>query len=88
MGLGKHPRKSIAAARSDATAARERLAGGVDPIEDRKRLQITAEAQGEVEVITFKVAAYQIFENLNREGRTPSTATNGSQHSKHMFSQR
>ena len=71
MGLGTYPDKSIAAARRDATAARERLASGADPIEERKRVQRADETRTMVEIMTFKVAAYQVFDNLKPSWKNP-----------------
>ena len=58
MGLGRYPEVGIASARYSGTAAREVLAAGRDPIEERGANRATTRAA--LDVMTFEKAARQV----------------------------
>jgi len=60
MGLGAYPEVGIAAARAEGSAARQSIAGGKDPIEEREADR--AARAGIAKAITFEQAARQVHE--------------------------
>ena len=60
IGFGIYPEVSIQQARKMAVDARELIAAGLDPINERKRLQ--SEAKQTQQVLTFKQAAHQVHD--------------------------
>ena len=62
IGFGIYPEVSIQQARKMAVDARELIAAGLDPINERKRLQ--SEAKQTQQVLTFKQAAHQVHNTL------------------------
>lgn len=62
MGLGAYPEVSVADARARALIARQRLAGGADPIEDRRAILDARKAV--VDALTFEQAARQVHGEL------------------------
>jgi len=62
IGFGIYPEVSIQQARKMAVDARELIAAGLDPINERKRLQ--SEAKQTQQVLTFKQAAHQVHDTL------------------------
>jgi len=65
IGFGIYPEVSIQQARKLAVDAREIIASGLDPINERKRL--TTEAKQAQQALTFEQAASQVHETL-KEG--------------------
>jgi len=65
IGFGIYPEVSIQRARKLAVDAREIIASGLDPINERKRL--TTEAKQAQQALTFEQAASQVHETL-KEG--------------------
>ena len=62
IGFGIYPEVSIQQARKLAVDAREIIASGLDPINERKRL--TTEAKQAQQALTFEQAASQVHETL------------------------
>ena len=62
IGFGVYPAVSIQNARKLAADARELIASGLDPINERKRLQ--TEAKQTQEALTFEQAAHQVHETV------------------------
>ena len=62
IGFGIYPEVNIQQARKLAADARELIASGLDPIDERKRLQ--SEEKQLQQVLTFKQAAHQVHETL------------------------
>jgi len=62
MGLGTYPEVTIATARKQAFGARERIAGGTDPLEQRRAEQ--TDARVEAIIPTFEVAARKLFDDV------------------------
>ena len=62
IGFGIYPEVSIQQARKLAVNAREIIASGLDPINERKRL--TTEAKQAQQALTFEQAASQVHETL------------------------
>ena len=62
IGFGIYPEVSIQRARKLAVDAREIIASGLDPINERKRL--TTEAKQAQQALTFEQAASQVHETL------------------------
>jgi integrase len=60
MGLGAYPEVGIAAARAEGSAARQSIASGKDPIEEREADR--AARAGIAKAITFEQAARQVHE--------------------------
>ena len=58
MGLGRYPEIGIAAARTSGGAARELIAAGIDPIEQRRYDR--AATRSAVDAMTFEMAARQV----------------------------
>ena len=61
MGLGVYPTVGIAAARAEGLAARQSIAGGKDPIEEREADRAARAAVAEA--MTFEQAARQVHES-------------------------
>lgn len=62
MGMGTYPEIGLAQARRLALEARELIAMGVDPIEDRKRLK--AEEASSTGPTSFEAAAHRVFADI------------------------
>jgi integrase len=72
MGLGSYPAVGVADARKAAFAAREVIAAGVDPIEERKLIE--KEEQLRTEIPTFEQAALVVHAELRAGFRNPKHA--------------
>lgn len=72
MGLGTYPETGIAAARVKATAARQCLQHGKDPIKERKDSKSAVLAHAAV--LTFKQAARQVHEDRKAGWKNPKHA--------------
>jgi integrase len=64
MGLGAYPEVSIAAARAAANQARSLIAANLDPIEEKRRLELATAAQVTKKSVTFEQASRELFKAL------------------------
>ncbi|MBV5262978.1 tyrosine-type recombinase/integrase [Pinisolibacter aquiterrae] len=72
LPLGRWPEISLAEAREMAREARRLVERGVDPLEERKRIEAERAAERAAQV-TFREIAAELIEKLTREGKAATT---------------
>ena len=73
MGLGAYPTVSITEARKTASAARELIRNGIDPIEARRDDKINNKVN--TQALTFEQAARMVHEDMKPAWKNPNHAT-------------
>ena len=76
MGLGSLNFVSLAEARSLALENKRLMLNGIDPLEEKKRIQIKAQLD-EAQNLTFKEVAEACIKSKSHEWKILSTSNNG-----------